>query len=56
MDITIKINMDNDAFDENGSEELEYCLMRVVELVQDGELDGSLSDTNGNTVGKFIIK
>lgn len=54
MKITIDINTGNDAFRENYQAELAECLNNTVRrIVRNGQLHGSLFDSNGNTVGKF---
>ena len=56
MDATIKINMDNLAFDvENGSEELARILSNLAEDIRNGSCKERIRDLNGNLVGEFYI-
>jgi len=53
--ITIKINTDNAAFEENPAE-LKEILNKALKIIQSGIDCGSLMDSNGNKVGNIIIK
>ena len=53
--ITIKINTDSAAFEDN-PEELKKILNKALKIVQSGIDCGKLMDSNGNTVGNIIIK
>ena len=56
MDITIKVNCDNAAFDETPLVELQWILAQAlikVRLVPGTE--GTLLDSNGNKVGKVKV-
>jgi hypothetical protein len=55
MKIVININTDNAAFEENDSEMMDV-LSQMINGVTSGRRDGTLRDSNGNTVGKFIVK
>ena len=54
MRITIDIKTDNAAFQDNDTE-LYDIMGRVSMAVSDGEREGRLMDSNGNTVGKFKV-
>jgi hypothetical protein len=56
MDLVIKINMDNEAFEENPEAELQYLLETVGISITDGDVFGKIVDTNGNTCGHFEMK
>lgn len=52
-ELYIRINTDNDAFDEDFSRELKYVLEQVPRVtVKDG---GKIKDSNGNTVGSVEV-
>jgi hypothetical protein len=53
--ITIKINTDNAAFEDNPAE-LKEILNKALKIIQSGIDCGSLMDSNGNKVGNIIIK
>jgi hypothetical protein len=53
MKFVIEIQCDNDAFQPDANIELSYLLPRVSRRVEDGEKEGSIQDTNGQTVGSF---
>lgn len=53
--ITIKLNTDNAAFDDNGSEELEYVLKQAANIIESGDFSKSIRDTNGNKVGTVEV-
>ena len=57
MQFVIKINMDNDAFVCNNSDEIKYCLQQVINKMDDGntESSGNIKDSNGNTVGFYEV-
>lgn len=54
MEIKIKINTDNQAFED--SEELTRLLKEVTGKILDGTEYGPIHDINGNSVGSFKIK
>jgi len=58
MDITIKINMDNDAFGDNPALELARILKKMSEniCVVHGGMKEKIIDINGNTCGKVTVK
>jgi len=53
--ITIKINTDNAAFEDNPAE-LKEILNKALKIVQSGIDSRKLMDSNGNSVGNIIIK
>lgn len=56
MRFTLTINCDNAAFDnENREQEVFDILGMVRGLVLDGDTEGTIRDSNGNTVGKFEL-
>lgn len=54
MKITIEIKTDNAAFADNATE-LDDCLNSVMNRVVNDEREGTIRDSNGNTVGKFKV-
>ena len=52
MQFVINFNMDNASF-ERKEQEISRILNKISERVQNGELEGSIVDYNGNTVGEF---
>ena len=57
MDLTIRINMDNAAFDESRGDEVERILREVSRLLPNPGLgdEVTLRDINGNTVGNAEV-
>jgi hypothetical protein len=61
MNITIKINTDNDAFSQNMNYETSRILEVLVKKLRRDEIDVhvgesvNLSDWNGNTIGSFEV-
>lgn len=56
MNATIKVKMDNAAFDEPGAE-LARILRDIAERIESGEVMAfTLFDVNGNAVGSFQVK
>lgn len=56
MNCTIKINMDNAAFEDYGiATELSAILEGLLQTIRDGGDECNLYDTNGNKVGLFKI-
>lgn len=55
MKATIKIQMDNAAFDEFPASELGRILREVAERAEDGDTERNLFDINGNKVGRFEV-
>lgn len=51
--LTIRIETDNAAFDDDGLAEIQRILSEVVTRLGTGKKSGMLRDTNGNTVGDF---
>lgn len=60
MDITITINTDNAAFEDDYAREVERILLDVARRIKhEGREAGasfSLRDINGNTVGKVVVE
>ena len=56
MKITIEINMDNAAFEDEGEVKriLNDMTRKMDDIVRPGD-GGNLRDINGNTVGKWIV-
>lgn len=54
MNITIKVNLDNDAFEENQFELGEIVASQVPHNLKPGDT-GKLKDSNGNTVGSYEV-
>jgi len=56
MDITIKINTDNDAFKGNYRREVVRILRELISRIQVFELySHAIMDTNGNKVGELTV-
>ena len=55
MEFTMRIDMSNAAFDDEEANELRRILQVVSERLAHGDVAGSCMDTNGNTVGGFVI-
>ena len=51
MEIKIKLNTDNQAFEDN--QEIERILQEAVKKIASGISQGILRDYNGNKVGQF---
>lgn len=51
----LKFATDNAAFEEAFETEITVILDRVAEKVRAGHREGTVRDTNGNTVGSFQI-
>jgi len=57
MDITIKVNCDNAAFEDDMRGELKRILDQVVaHVVTNQRTEANLYDTNGNKVGTVKVK
>ena len=60
MKLTIEINLDNDSFQEDSGTELASLFREIQQKFQGIHLSiggaHKIRDTNGNTVGKFLIK
>jgi len=56
MDLEIKINLDNDAYQDTLGWELGENLQYVIERIGHGIKESVIQDTNGNTVGHWSIK
>lgn len=55
MQLTIKVNLDNAAFQDNQAELSEVVLRQVPHNPTSGD-SGTLRDSNGNTVGSWKVK
>ena len=55
MNLKIEINLDNAAFEDYFSNELESVLEQVVKAQVDCKTAGMLRDSNGNNVGSFEV-
>ncbi len=58
MRLSIEIDLDDDAMRVNSTRELERMFKRVIEwhkAVPQPVLTWKLADTNGNTVGRFVL-
>jgi hypothetical protein len=57
MDLAININLDNEAFNDDGQhEEIKRCLSAIARKIENGQTDGVVIDSNGNKVGNFTIE
>jgi uncharacterized lipoprotein len=52
--INIEFNTDNAAF-EDSDQELDYVLNQVKKIINSGNFDIPLRDSNGNKIGKVSI-
>ena len=55
MDITIDIQCDNAAFEDNPEQEVARILKELAERIAYGLSDRNLKDINGNTVGNMYV-
>jgi hypothetical protein len=53
MEFKLNIDMDNAVFDSMPEFEISSMLLEVATRYQGGEVDGQITDINGNTVGSF---
>jgi hypothetical protein len=51
----LEIETDNDAFHPDARLEVTSILRGLVKRIDEGETDGKLRDSNGNTVGSFAL-
>lgn len=56
MELTVKINLDNAAYDDLLGWQLGENLQDVIERIGLGAKSGTVHDTNGNKTGYWIIK
>lgn len=56
MTATIKVQMDNAAFEDSPSRELARILRRLADQVEAGTKEVNLRDVNGNAVGTFKVR
>jgi hypothetical protein len=54
-DLTIRINVDNAAFQDGDSYNLAAQVLRVSTLIDQGLESGTIMDGNGNTVGEWEV-
>lgn len=54
MNITINVNLDNSAFEENQGELSEIVAQQIPHNLKPGDT-GRLKDSNGNTVGSYEV-
>ena len=61
MEVTIRIDCDNAAFDDYPGEELARILRKLADEIKDDGPHGcytpsvALRDANGNTVGEYVV-
>jgi hypothetical protein len=53
MKFKIEIDVENAAYEESITEELERNLVNIAEKFKDGLLEGMVRDFNGNIVGHY---
>ena len=56
MELTIKINLDNDAYKENMTAELTDQLNDLIRKTNWGDESGIIHDSNGNKTGFWSIE
>jgi hypothetical protein len=56
MNLTLKMDMDNAAFEDTPASEAARILRDVAALMEFGEESGNLRDVNGNKVGTWRVK
>lgn len=49
----VEFDTSNDAFEVGGVSEIAACLTIIAGKVEDGETEGAIKDSNGNTVGSW---
>jgi hypothetical protein len=54
MQITINVNLDNAAFEDNPNELQEILARQIPHNLKPGD-DGTLKDSNGNRVGSYEV-
>jgi hypothetical protein len=54
--LTVTIETDNAAFEGDAGPELSRILRGLARRLEDGETQGRLRDSNGNTVGRFELE
>jgi hypothetical protein len=54
--LTIRIDTDNAAFEDNKVDEIIACLIDVVNKLNNDYTEANIHDTNGNVTGSFILK
>lgn len=54
MQITIRVNLDNAAFQDNQGELSEIVASQIPHNLKPGD-EGRLKDSNGNTVGSYEV-
>jgi len=52
---TLNFSTDNAAFDDFAEREIANILRNVAERFTNGQVEGSIQDHNGNTVGSFKL-
>lgn len=55
MELELRINMDNAAFNERIVPETKRLFEDVLAQIGSGHLEGRIMDVNGNSVGNWII-
>ncbi len=56
MKLRLTIEAASAAFDDGAELEMARILRQAAKRIEDGALDGRLSDYNGNRVGEFAIE
>ena len=56
MDLIIKINLDNAAFEDARDRELSAIFQRIREDISELNDEGIVRDSNGNRVGNWTVK
>lgn len=54
--LNIRVQLTNDAFVDNLSEEIKKVLNQIPDAIDRGVVSGKLRDSNGNSVGCFYMK
>jgi len=50
---TVKFDTDNEAFTDNYTGEIAIIFERIVKLLHSGCTEGTIHDTNGNSIGSW---
>ena len=51
--ISVKFCTDNAAFDDNAGPEINQAFSKVMIAISRGDTEGTIKDTNGNTIGQW---
>lgn len=55
MSFKIEFATDNAAFEEDASQETAHILREIADKIMEGQINGSIRDTNGNRIGSYNL-